>query len=643
MKKFLMSAVGIAIAFVIAYMPVQLLAQVNGEFTDIKLIEGQPFVALTNATELPNTMFALPPNFTPEDSDDGYGIIDLRNSGHNFRFEFNGEKVTEIYVSVNGFLTFKRPPNLPAKNPKALFWDANNFPVNIIAPFWGDHFYRDDEDFFQNGYVQSKLLWKIDTLATTQRVLTIEWRNLNINWRLGADSLKASVATFQVKLYESMDLYTMQGDIEFCYNVIGNNPNVSDTRVATKGASIGLKGEGKIVGEGADFLNGLRYGYSTDIAGKDSTTLSVQWPPSGGTDKRIRFSAIGRASAIGVWGDGDVDFSKAFGNKHYTMAQNRFVTVNDARIIMKAVAYEKPLDSVRRRAAFYGDVNHNGRFYYNNSLQRISIKKRSKHETDDLPNEVASIKQIFYEANEADAAVILAYISARVPFLPWVLDTIPRIGKLGNASIAENIKIGTITKLNNTEYLVPVYLDNNFDGSIGTKFNVSGEVIDVISNSNDDNSILVNFAPNTVVISGHGKFSSTEPIAFVKVNNNNSTIELTNIRFNDNEIPNITGNVEVKYSENDRLMQNMPNPFNPATTQTLITVNINENSNYNLTIFDVYGNVVKTLVDGILTSGTYTYNWDGTDSYGNSVATGIYVYRLTDGNNTITRKMVIEK
>lgn len=236
MKKILMSAVGIAVALVIAYMPIQLQAQVNGEFTNVILVEGQSFVPLTNATELPNTMFALPPNFTPEDSDDGYGVIDLKNSGSNFRFEFNGERATEIYVSVNGFLTFKRPPNLPAKNPKALFWDANNFPVNIIAPFWGDHFYRDDEDFFQNGYVQSKLLWKIDTLPTTQRVLTIEWRNLNINWRLGTDSLKASVATFQVKLYESMDLYTMQGDIEFCYNTIGNNPNVTDTRVATKGA-----------------------------------------------------------------------------------------------------------------------------------------------------------------------------------------------------------------------------------------------------------------------------------------------------------------------------------------------------------------------------------------------------------------------
>ena len=86
------------------------------------------------------------------------------------------------------------------------------------------------------------------------------------------------------------------------------------------------------------------------------------------------------------------------------------------------------------------------------------------------------------------------------------------------------------------------------------------------------------------------------------------------------------------------LHQNYPNPFNPATT---MTYSISERSNVTLKIYDVSGACIACLVDGQQEKGSYAVQWMGKDEKGNPVTSGIYLYRLTAGNQTISKKMVL--
>lgn len=88
------------------------------------------------------------------------------------------------------------------------------------------------------------------------------------------------------------------------------------------------------------------------------------------------------------------------------------------------------------------------------------------------------------------------------------------------------------------------------------------------------------------------------------------------------------------------LNQNYPNPFNPSTT---INFNVPNFSDVKITIYDLNGKLVNTLVDDSFTSGSYNVVWNGDDFNGNKVAAGIYMYNLTSGENSITNKMVLIK
>ncbi len=88
------------------------------------------------------------------------------------------------------------------------------------------------------------------------------------------------------------------------------------------------------------------------------------------------------------------------------------------------------------------------------------------------------------------------------------------------------------------------------------------------------------------------------------------------------------------------LYQNYPNPFNPVTN---ITFTVPNRSHTNLSIYNIEGKLVKTLVDTDFAGGVKTVNWNGTDSKGNPVSTGVYFYRLRAGSEEMTRKMVLLK
>jgi hypothetical protein len=87
------------------------------------------------------------------------------------------------------------------------------------------------------------------------------------------------------------------------------------------------------------------------------------------------------------------------------------------------------------------------------------------------------------------------------------------------------------------------------------------------------------------------------------------------------------------------LDQNYPNPFNPSTA---IPVTLPVRANVELKIYNVLGQEVKTLHSGTLEAGRHVFVWDGTNSAGNAVASGMYISRFTSGDDVrLGRKMLL--
>ena len=97
--------------------------------------------------------------------------------------------------------------------------------------------------------------------------------------------------------------------------------------------------------------------------------------------------------------------------------------------------------------------------------------------------------------------------------------------------------------------------------------------------------------------------------------------------------------------ESFSLLQNYPNPFNPTTTiQFRVgSLELREPIHTTLTIYNILGQRVKTLVDGEKLPGEYKVIWDGKDKTGIEVASGIYFCRLKVGGYVETKRMVLLK
>jgi len=96
----------------------------------------------------------------------------------------------------------------------------------------------------------------------------------------------------------------------------------------------------------------------------------------------------------------------------------------------------------------------------------------------------------------------------------------------------------------------------------------------------------------------------------------------------------------VALPENFNLYQNYPNPFNPAT---MINFDLPKTEKITLTIYNLLGQEICTLYDGMASIGRNSVVWNGFDNSGREVASGLYLYRLTGENGSATRKMMLLK
>ncbi len=88
------------------------------------------------------------------------------------------------------------------------------------------------------------------------------------------------------------------------------------------------------------------------------------------------------------------------------------------------------------------------------------------------------------------------------------------------------------------------------------------------------------------------------------------------------------------------LHQNYPNPFNPSTT---IAFDLPRAMTVELTVINVLGQEVTTLLDETMSAGTQSVTWDGIDKSGRPVASGMYFYRLKTDSDVQTKKMLMLK
>jgi PKD repeat protein len=87
-------------------------------------------------------------------------------------------------------------------------------------------------------------------------------------------------------------------------------------------------------------------------------------------------------------------------------------------------------------------------------------------------------------------------------------------------------------------------------------------------------------------------------------------------------------------------LQNYPNPFNPETRIDYI---LSEEGVVSISVYDIRGRLVKTLVNGYRSEGEYSVFWSGDDQKGNSVGSGIYFYSLKTNKEISSRQMILIK
>ena len=132
-----------------------------------------------------------------------------------------------------------------------------------------------------------------------------------------------------------------------------------------------------------------------------------------------------------------------------------------------------------------------------------------------------------------------------------------------------------------------------------------------------------------IVLTPGSDYLGTETVTFVaKDNEDDSTSHTVDVWVSE------TGIVDAMPGD-FRCDQNYPNPFNPSTS---IRYQLPENRNVNLSIYDLSGHKIRTLINGIQDAGYYTIQFNTGD-----LPSGVYIYRLTAGNDVRTMKMILMK
>ena len=249
-----------------------------------------------------------------------------------------------------------------------------------------------------------------------------------------------------------------------------------------------------------------------------------------------------------------------------------------------------------------------------------------------------------YYSNGWDSTVVISGLSTSTG-LKYTGGTTAGVSTAGNWSV-ENDAQSTPGWLNGTtQYSLPVEL-TSFSASVanGSTVNLSWKTatevnnygFDVERSSGNSNWQKIGF------VAGSGNSNSPKDYSFTDNPSGGTSFSYRlkqidvggSFKYYDPVTVNLT------LSGKPKLLQNSPNPFNPSTTIKFYTPNT---SDVTIKIYDMLGREVTTLINQQTTAGYHVVYWNGKDSRGENVASGIYLYRLTAGNFSETKKMNLLK
>jgi len=131
------------------------------------------------------------------------------------------------------------------------------------------------------------------------------------------------------------------------------------------------------------------------------------------------------------------------------------------------------------------------------------------------------------------------------------------------------------------------------------------------------------------------------PIIDILRKSNEELLFISNIQMNLFNVYTLDEEIQVGTEENDieicnqRLLNNYPNPFNPTTT---INFSLQSNTEVELTVYNIKGQKIKTLIKNEFIKGTHSIIWNGDDESGKNVSSGVYFYKLNVNGKTEAMK-----
>ena len=201
---------------------------------------------------------------------------------------------------------------------------------------------------------------------------------------------------------------------------------------------------------------------------------------------------------------------------------------------------------------------------------------------------------------------------------------------ISNSSLAFNGQLGNMVMgqvTSNNEI--------NMQSTVVSVLDLNGQVVSEQTINYDQNFSLTGLNQNQeyILLASHSEYGIVE-----KEFSLSSMVHVEEIEFDLSQMS--TNNDQSQFPGRFSLSQNYPNPFNPTTE---IQYELPNESLVNITIYDVVGRKIKSLVNQEQSAGSYSLQWDATNNVGEVVPAGMYIYTIQAGKYTSTKKMVLLK
>ncbi len=300
----------------------------------------------------------------------------------------------------------------------------------------------------------------------------------------------------------------------------------------------------------------------------------------------------------------------------------------------------------------YGDVTMNGDV---SALDAATVLRSIVGlDTFDVHQSLSADVTLDGSISALDASVIAQYVAELITDLPYS-DSSSLVGSgtfaINDGEFNPGETLSIPIQLSNGGNLLSFEMEFEFDPTL-----LSFEQIEwsdmithfMMEESTQDGRIRIAGAGSTP--DGQvGEFGSVSFIVASGINVDSFDVSVNHYRINESEVAesitatftrSVLGIDNVAIPGSFTLHQNYPNPFNPVTA---IRYDLPNQSFVTISVYDILGRKVKTLVNGIESAGYKSVVWDGTDARGNLVSAGIYVYAIQTDAFHQTNKMILLK